>query len=89
MTARAFDKQGDPATFNLHGNSIPYAEWLRGKLPTLPSLAGLPLKMSLIVPTRDLKTFPAVLRTRGWSGSVGGRIDIDGSFKRPRSTWRC
>ena len=40
MTARAFDKQGDLATFNLHGNSIPYAEWLRGKLPTLSSLSG-------------------------------------------------
>jgi len=83
LKIRAFDKQGDLATFNLQGDSIPYAEWLGGKPPTLASVAGLPFRMALIVPTRDLKTLPAVLKTRGWSGTVGGRLDIDGSLQTP------
>ncbi len=83
LTTRAFDKQGDLATFTLHGESIPYAEWLHGKPLTLPTVAALPLQMALIVPTRDLKTLPAIFKTRGWSGTLAGRLDVDGPLLTP------
>jgi translocation and assembly module TamB len=83
VSAHAFDKQGDLATFTLQGDSAPYAEWLGGKPPTMATLSALPLRVSLIVPARDLKTLPAVFKTRGWSGTVDGRLDVEGPIQAP------
>src|SRR5207302_7328601 len=75
IDAKIYDRKGTLTAFDAHSPSLPYHDWLHGRSLTPERLGALRVAGRLVVPRRDLKTFPALLKTQQFSGSVGASAE--------------
>jgi translocation and assembly module TamB len=83
LGAHLSDAKGLLASFDVRSPELPYRDWLRGRPLTIERIGALPVAARLEVPRRDLKTLPAVLKTRQFSGDIALDASLDGTLEDP------
>ncbi|HMI85803.1 MAG TPA: translocation/assembly module TamB domain-containing protein [Polyangiaceae bacterium] len=83
LQSRIFDRQGTIVSVNLNSDSMPYRHWLKAKAIDTSRLTDIPWAAEIAVPSRELKKFPAFLKTRQMGGSLAASLHFEGALAHP------
>jgi translocation and assembly module TamB len=83
VKGRVFDRKGTIVAVEANSPALPYRHWLNAKTTPPKALGGLPFTAELSLPRRELKQFPAILKTQQMGGAIGGKMSFSGSLLEP------
>jgi translocation and assembly module TamB len=83
IEARLRDGKGALTSLDVRSPEVPYGDWMRGRGLSVEKLGALRVASHLVVPRRDLKALPAMLKTQQFTGDVALDLAVDGPLADP------
>ena len=83
LHGRLMDRDGTVLSIDVNSTAMPYRQWLKANAIDEKALRDLHWAAEIAVPRRELKRFPAILKTRQMGGTVAAAFHFDGSLAKP------
>lgn len=81
--ASVSDAAGALVKLDAASTAVPYAQIFTAEEPLLDDLVAMPFHATVTVPSRDVRTLPAILGTRGMQGRLDARVEWTGAAQQP------